>query len=218
MRGVRVRYQTVEFGELDFHLRALRDRQQCDDHTELAESFGISSATWPLFGVLWPAEEFLAHLMLEEDLGGRRILEVGCGLALASLVLKSRGADITATDHHPEAHGFLDANTRLNELGAIPFERASWNDTESDLGRFDLVIASDLLYDHHDMKSLVGFLDTHTSSMGEVLVVDPRRGLTGPFIRQLVACGFSADVVDMSYATSEGDEGNYLAMRFARSG
>lgn len=216
MRGVRVRYQTVEFGELDFHLRTLRDRQQCDDQMNLAESLGISSATWSLFGVLWPAEELLSQLMLLEDLGTKRILEVGCGLALASLVLKSRGGNITATDHHPDASAFLDANTRLNGLGTIPFQRASWSDAKSELAQFDLVIASDLLYDHHDLKSLVRFLDAHTASPGEILVVDPRRGLTGPFIRQLVAYGFSVDLSDETYVSSDGVADNYVAMRFAR--
>ncbi|MEM7017304.1 MAG: histidine kinase, partial [Pseudomonadota bacterium] len=72
-----MRYQTVEFGELDFHLRTLRDRQQCTEDLAEAESYGISSATWPLFGVLWQSEELLSSLMLKQDIHGMRVLEVG---------------------------------------------------------------------------------------------------------------------------------------------
>ena len=43
----------------------------------------------------------------------KRILEVGCGLGLASLVLNERSADISATDYHPEVETFLKINTEL---------------------------------------------------------------------------------------------------------
>ena len=56
------------------------------------------------------------------EIGGRRILEVGCGLALPSLVLAGRGADITATDYHPLAGEFLERNARENGVPAISFK------------------------------------------------------------------------------------------------
>ena len=40
--------------------------------------------------------------MFEFEIAGKRILEVGCGIGLASLVLNHRPGDITATDHHPQ--------------------------------------------------------------------------------------------------------------------
>jgi hypothetical protein len=48
------------------------------------------------------------------DLEGKRILEVGAGLALASLVVHRRGGDITASDYHPLIPDFLKENLRLN--------------------------------------------------------------------------------------------------------
>lgn len=101
MSVVRLRYHTIEFGELDIHLRTLRDNQQFSDDEGEAEALGISSAFWPLFGIVWDSGNVLAHLMVEYEIVGLRILEVGCGIALASLVLNHRLADITATDYHP---------------------------------------------------------------------------------------------------------------------
>ena len=65
--NVRFRFQTIEMGGEDFHLRSLRDVQQCPSVIDDMESLGISSATWPLFGVLWQSEELLSHLMVTED-------------------------------------------------------------------------------------------------------------------------------------------------------
>ena len=45
---------------------------------------------------------------------GMKILEVGCGIGLCSLVLQRRGADITASDYHPLAEEFLRFNAALN--------------------------------------------------------------------------------------------------------
>ena len=147
MSSLRVRYQTIEFDNVDIHVRTLRDRQQFSDDDGIAEDLGISSATWPLFGIIWASGEVLAHLMFDYDIEGKRILEVGCGIGLTSLMLNQRDADITATDHHPEAGSFLRQNVRLNAGEPIPFERTGWGDEADQLGRFDLIIGSDLLYE-----------------------------------------------------------------------
>ena len=217
LRGVRMRFQTLDFGDLDYHLRGLRDTQQCAEAISELERFGISSATWPLFGVLWRSEELLSHLMLTEDLGSKRILEIGCGLALASLVLKRRGADITATDYHPDAGQFLDFNADLNGIDRISFKRVSWHAPDASLGHFDLVVGSDLLYDRHNLEPLVHFLDSYVGQNGEIVLVDPGRGMTGKCTRLLQNLGFNVQTSSEMYASSDGNTANYWIMRFSRS-
>ena len=63
MKDIRFKYQTIEFGEDDIHLRTLRDKQQFRDEEKKAEKLGISSATWPLFGIVWPSSEVLANFI-----------------------------------------------------------------------------------------------------------------------------------------------------------
>lgn len=191
MTPMRVRYQTIEFGDLDIHLRTLRDRQQFLDVDGAAEKLGISSALWPLFGVVWDSSEVLAHHMLDYQIGGKRILEVGCGIALASLVLNHRQADITATDYHPEAENFLAENVLLNEGNKIPFVRTAWEDAESDLGEFDLLIGSDLLYERAHAELLSGFINQHAKTHCEVVLVDPGRGNHARFSKQMVSLGYT---------------------------
>ncbi|WP_428609468.1 class I SAM-dependent methyltransferase [Sedimenticola sp.] len=188
---MRIRYRTIEFGDLDIHLRTLRDRQQFQDEHGVAEKLGISSALWPLFGVVWDSGEVLAHHMLDYQIAGKRILEVGCGIALASLVLNHRRADITATDYHPEAESFLASNVRLNQGNDIPFVRTGWADTETDLGEFDLLIGSDLLYEREQVELLSGFIDQHAKPRCEVVLVDPGRGNHARFSKRMVSLGYT---------------------------
>ncbi|PLY16873.1 MAG: histidine kinase [Sedimenticola sp.] len=190
MSPLRLRYQTIEFDSVDIHIRTLRDRQQFLDTDGIAEKLGISSAAWPLFCIVWDSGEVLAHFMFDYAIEGKRILEVGCGIALTSLLLNHRHADITATDHHPEAQGFLEENVRLNKGDEIPFVRTGWNDANSGLGEFDLIIGSDLLYEREHIELLAGFIDQHAKPVCEVIIVDPGRGNHAGFSKKMVSLGY----------------------------
>ena len=111
----------------DLHIRSLLDHQQYHDPHGQAAAQGLSAATWPLFGLLWPSgAELAAHLGQHPVTPGERILELGCGLGLASLVGHRRGADVTASDCHPLAGEFLAHNARLNGLPPLPYAHGRW--------------------------------------------------------------------------------------------
>lgn len=185
-----VKFETISGSGADLQLRSLLNRQQFDDPLGLAAAEGISSSAWPLFGLLWPSGQVLAHAMTTIELKGRRILELGCGLALASLVLHRRGANITASDCHPLAAAFLLENLRLNGLPSMKYETGNWSRANHGLGRFDLIIGSDLLYDRDQPEALSQFIDQHASATVEVLIVDPDRGNRSSFNRKMDGLGF----------------------------
>jgi len=192
MADVRIRYTTFEIGDMDIHIRLLRDILQFNDKDGVAEQLGISSAAWPISGVIWPSGEVLAHLMMDYPVRGKRVLEVGCGIALASLVLNQRLADITATDHHPDAEDFLAYNTGLNNGKVIPFVRTGWaNSAENGLGIFDLIIGSDLLYEDEHVELLATFINQHSRGHCNVVIVDPGRGHHAKFTQKMIGLGYS---------------------------
>lgn len=192
MTALRLCYQTLEFANIDIHICTLRDKQQYDDPLGIAEKLGISSASWPIFGVVWPSSLVLAHYMDTYQTGTKRILEVGCGIALSSLLLNKKSADITATDIHPETEKFLDRNTLLNETRPITFERVSWADNNDQLGLFDLIIGSDLLYEDQHIKLLSQFIEDHSKSTCEVVIVDPGRGRKNKLSNCMIEFGFTS--------------------------
>jgi len=188
---LRFRYQTFEFGNTDIHVRTLRDRQEFSDPEHLAAGLGISSANWALFGIIWASGEILANLMSEHDIEGKKILEIGCGIGLASLVLNSRSANITSTDYHPEAGNFLADNVKLNNTREIPFVRTGWGDHQSRLGIFDLIIGSDLLYEQDHSDLLAGFINQHADLNCEIIIIDPGRKNHTKFSRNMAGLGFT---------------------------
>ncbi|WP_428036056.1 class I SAM-dependent methyltransferase [Amphritea sp.] len=189
--AVRVRYDTHEFDKVDIHLRSLRSNQEFEDKDGQAAALGISSASWPLFGIVWPSGQVLAHHLFQTDFKDKRILEVGCGIGLTSILLNHLEADITATDYHPQAEGFMQRNTDLNDDPRVPFVRTGWADPITGLGEFDLIIGSDLLYEDEHVQQLADFICQHSKPQGQVILVDPGRGRHARFSRAMAEAGFS---------------------------
>jgi predicted nicotinamide N-methyase len=205
MHGFHTRQTRIAIdGAPDLVIRCLADRQQFHDPRGHAESIGISSAAWPLFGLSWPSGVALATRLAQRDVrADERILEIGCGLALPSLVGHRRGADITASDCHPLAAGFLRANLRLNGLAPMSYRHGQWNTPARERmrsgahrgsvvrGRFDLIIGSDLLYERDASGGLAAFIGRHASARAQVWIVDPDRSNRAAFNRQMEQEGFS---------------------------
>lgn len=193
MPGYATITRTLRLGGKDYRIRSLSDKQQFADPDQHAELLGISSAQWSLFGQAWPAGRLLAEAMSEHNVAGKRILELGCGLGLASLVLQRRGADITASDMHPLTEVFLAYNAALNDLPAIRYRPLQWDGTENTLGRFDIIIGSDILYERGHAELLAGVVERHAQPCSEVLLTDAGRGHSARFTRLLKELGYTVD-------------------------
>ncbi len=190
MPGYQVKTETFAVGGVDTIVRSLLDRQQFADPLGVAQRIGISSASWPLFGLVWPSSLVLAAHMRGVPLGLRKVLEIGCGLALASLVVHRREGLITATDRHPLTEAFLLENLRLNAMAPLRYQRGDWETPNPLLGRFDLIVGSDVLYDRGQPDQLCAFIELHAQASVEVVIVDPDRDNRSAFNRGMHALGF----------------------------
>lgn len=193
MPGYQVRETRQTVGGHIYRLRVLSDKQQFADPDGHGARAGISSAQWSLFGQVWPAGRLLAQAMQRFDIAGKRILELGCGIGLPSLVLQRRGADIVASDMHPLAEVFLAYNAALNGLPALHYRQMRWGAPMSALGSFDAIVASDVLYERGSAETLSAVIEHHANACAEVLITDPGRGNSARFSQLMSASGFSVD-------------------------
>jgi predicted nicotinamide N-methyase len=225
MPGYDIKVQTLPIaGAADLRVRSLLDNDQFADTASRAAALGISSAQWPLFGQVWPSGLHLAAAMAVRPLtAGERILEIGCGLALASLVCHRRGAEVTASDIHPLAGAFLLENLRLNGLAPMRYCHGDWREDAAPAaggaphvhGRFDLIMGSDVLYERDDGGALAAFIEAHAMPCCELLIVDPNRGNRSAFGKRMAGLGFEFSEVLLSAEVGRPDYRGRL-MRFAR--
>ena len=203
MPGFSTRNLTVHVGGHAYKLRVLSDRQQFADPDGHGERLGISSAQWSLFGQLWPSGRLLAKAMDQADITGKRVLEIGCGIGLPSLVLQRRGARIVASDMHPLAEPFLAYNAALNDLPALHYRQLRWGHPLPALGEFDMLIASDVLYERGHAELLSNLIERHARPQCELVITDPGRGHSAELTRRLAAQGF--DVSEERCAMDDDD-------------
>lgn len=195
MPGYTTRMLTVQVGGHAYRLRVLSDRQQFADPDGHGERLGISSAQWSLFGQLWPSGRLLAQAMDQADVAGKRVLEIGCGIGLPSLVLQRRGAQVVASDMHPLAEPFLAYNAALNALPAVHYRQLRWGHPLPALGDFDLLIASDVLYERGHAALLSAVVARHARPDCELVITDPGRGHGAELVRLLAAQEFAVSQV-----------------------
>jgi predicted nicotinamide N-methyase len=187
--------QRVEVGGQQFTLTTLADNQQFHDPDGVFEAAGVAPAMWSLFGILWESGILLAEVMATEPIANRTILEAGCGLGLASMVIAARGGSIVASDQHPLAGNFLEINTHQNNLDPIPFETVDWHNQSDTLDKFDLVIGSDLLYERGQPELLADFVDRHSKLKSTMILTDPGRKQVGIYSRLMADNGFTSSEV-----------------------
>lgn len=216
MPGYQIKQERIVItGTTDLIIRSLLDRQQFADPHGQARRMGISSASWPLFGLAWPSGLRLAACMAARPMvSGEKILELGCGLALPSLICHRLGANITASDCHPLAGVFLLENLALNHMAPMKYCHGDWMpapqvhaDDEvlpvSVAGRFDLLIGSDLLYERDVSGSLAGFIGQHALPKAEVWIVDPDRSNRSAFNRLMREQGFDRSETRLDLLATE---------------
>ena len=153
---------------------------------EAAELPDAGAVEWapiaPYWAVLWRSGVALARELAGVPLRGQRVLELGCGLALPSLAAVRAGAVVLATDIEDEALELVARNARLNGV-QVEAMRSDWSSPDELVRRapFDLVLASDVLYERHSVAPLLSLLPRLAP---EAWLADPGRPAAGAFLEQ----------------------------------
>ncbi|MGK5089555.1 methyltransferase domain-containing protein [Bdellovibrionota bacterium FG-2] len=192
--------QTEEFGNHRVEIECLKDLNETIDALfSLLEKTGDTSLLedlCPYFGVVWPSARALSDSLVYEagrrggSLSGLRILELGCGLAVPSLLAARLGAEITAADFHPEVPKFLEKNKALNSAPLIQYVHADWRQSAEALGTFDWVMGSDILYEFQHTKQVAKVVAQTVRQGGLAIIADPARPYLQAFSDEMGVLGF----------------------------
>jgi predicted nicotinamide N-methyase len=134
----------------------------------------------PYWAELWPSALALAEEVARREVQGLRVVELGCGLGVPSLVAAARGAQVLATDWAEEAIELLPTNAERNGL-RLETLLVDWRAPGPLLERapFDLALAADVLYERRYVELL---LDLLPQLAGVALLADPGRPFTRAFV------------------------------------
>ena len=150
----------------------------------------------PYWADVWPSARVLAERIATMTVEGRRFLELGCGAGLVSVAAAMAGFDVTATDYYDEALRFTALNVLVNTGVLIDTRAADWRRFPHDLGRFELVVASDVLYETTHSGLIAAVLDRTLTGRGTALIADPGRLAAPQFIEECKERGMPAALLE----------------------
>jgi len=112
-------------------------------------SIGPSATGEALWNAAHLLSDYLATKLGPDYFRGKRVIELGCGTALPSIVAAKLGAaSVVATDIAPEVVARARRNVELNKAG-VQVQELAWGNSIADediAGSFDVVLASDVLW------------------------------------------------------------------------
>ena len=175
----------VEVSELPASLLAVAVRQVAGVHVLLPADWdalrhdeGGAGRPVPFWARPWPSGNALAEAVAAEPPPeGARVVELGCGLAVPSIVAARAGAEVLATDGATDAVAYAAHSFALNQVTG-DVAHVAWAEHGDELaarGPFDLVLAADVLYTPANADAAVRLLPRLVAPDGEVRIADPGR-------------------------------------------
>jgi predicted nicotinamide N-methyase len=143
----------------------------------------------PYWAELWPSARVLGDALLRLAGGGRSLLELGCGAGLVATCAVFAGFSVTASDYYEDALRFTRINAWRN--GARPPEcrLLDWRHLPPALRTYDVVVASDVLYEPPYAAIVAGVFARTLRAGGMGLIADPGRVARDDFLREIAARG-----------------------------
>lgn len=140
----------------------------------------------PCWADIWPAAYAMTYYLWDElPLSpGETVLELGAGMGLPGIACAAKGCRVTLSDFNPIAVELAGENARRNGL-EIEMLQEDWRNFSCDQ-RFDLLLASDVLYDPKLNTYLGDIFAQNLKAGGRILVSHAQRRVTSDFLEEWV--------------------------------
>ena len=137
----------------------------------------------------------LTRQVLEGDnLTGKKVLELGCGIGLSGIGALKRGARVTFSDYVPEALEWARRNVSMNslDLAMTEFLNLDWEFLPTKIPLFDLIIGAEIVYDYFYHSSLIRLIEQMLAPGGRIILADRKRLVVERFVGRLISKGFAS--------------------------
>ena len=161
----------------------------------ISEADFVKDERLPYWADIWPSAKMLSRAMVEENGRGKRLLELGCGSGLVTVASAIAGYEVLATDYYADALLVTKYNVEQNVPGAsVRTREVDWRDWPKGLGRFDRVLAADVLYEPAHGDLIARAIYKSLADDGLATVADPGRISRQNFIDRATELGLIVDL------------------------
>jgi predicted nicotinamide N-methyase len=144
------------------------------DSGDLIDEDFLLDERLPFWVDVWPSAVILSRALIKEKGRGKRLLELGCGTGLCAVAATVAGYDVLASDYYDDALLVTKYNVEQNVAGASVRTRlVDWRAWPKRLGRFDRVVAADVLYEPEHAELIARAVSKSLGESGVATVADP---------------------------------------------
>jgi SAM-dependent methyltransferase len=193
--GYPVRLRRIHIAGLEYHLLGPGNFEALVDDPRVVQRFERDEYL-PYWAEFWPACLLLADAVADwpaiTSHASPIVLELGCGLGLASLVAVHRGYRVIASDYEQDALTFVTHSAELSNLRPPETRCIDWRSPVPNLCA-DRIIAAEVLYEPRNLEPMARFIAAHLASDGFALVCDGNRSTADDFPPLARAAGLVVD-------------------------
>ncbi len=200
--------EPVRIAGYEFAITRPRAAEDLIDEDEYADDERL-----PYWADLWPSGRALAQELADRELAGARVLELGAGLSLPSLVALACGARPLATDWYPVALAFARANAAAAGLGELETLEVDWSRPPDALfakGPFDLVVGADVAYEPRHAGQLGQLLRRVAGPASSIIIADPRRPDASALVNALIESGWRHQRLERPVSGRPDEQGSLI--------
>ena len=189
------RFRTTEI-DANVGDRSYRILKPANADDLIREEDFVKDERLPYWADIWPSAIILAAKLLELDGAGATALELGCGAGLCTIAATSAGFDVLATDYYEDALDFTRANTFTNLGAEARTMLFDWRHPPLGLARYQLIFASDVLYEVEYARLLPEILRMTLAPDGYALIADPGRVAAPLFVESCLTNRLVAEKIE----------------------
>lgn len=167
------------------------------DPAAVKEAYQKGIIPFPYWSQVWPAAKALAQFLLDHPTytKAKRVVELGAGLGLPSLVAARNAAQVVCTDIAPEAVAIASKSAAHLQLQNFSSQVINWQQLPDNL-EMDVLLLSDVNYEPAAFQTLLKIIDVFLEKKITILLSTPQRLMAKEFIAPLLAaCTYQQEII-----------------------
>ena len=141
----------------------------------------------PYWAELWPSAIALAEYVSELDNSEVSFIhEIGCGMALPSVLCGKLGHKVMMSDYVEAPLQFAEANWHLNNTSQPLTMMLDWRNIPDNIEKCDLLLAADVAYEGRMFPAVINAFQRLTKNGGKIIFTEPNRKFTSEFYKLLL--------------------------------
>jgi len=172
---IKTTIENWKIGSFCFEIERVKNLDELVD--QVSDELFNEDERLPYWAELWPSAIAFSRYIVAQPARFRNksVLELGCGIGMTSLCLHTcQPAELVLSDYEQDALEATRSNLLRNGIEPPEMMLLDWRNPDPHR-RFDIIVASDILYERRFFNPLLNLFEQMLEKSGYILLAEPGR-------------------------------------------